>query len=234
MNSKINDNGTYPPEHLDLQRMNRVMRHRLRNLCCGMKMALERVSEQTRSDYPNVGDNCIVMVSELENLLNFTTRMDLLFDSLPMPEPLTLFQIISHARQFFAEKHPFCSLKMIGPEEDLKIIPGTLVRLALEELLANAGELTTDEKVELKWEYGKGLKLMVESAFDEPVDHIPVAPPVPFMTNRGRHDGLGLAIVQRIADSIGGSFKFRQLSDERVITSIRIPARHIEMRQKDS
>jgi len=228
MSCKLDDQGTLPTDRIDLQRMNRVLRHRLRNLCCGMKMALERISDQTRMDYPTVGDSCTVMSSELENLLAFTHRMDLLFDTLPKPEPFNLFQIISHARQFLAESHPYCTVKMSGPEEEIKLLPGSLVRIALEQLLANAAELTVDDTVEFKWESGKGLKFIVENSFSAEIDSIPVEPPLPFVTHRGRHDGLGLAIVQRIADALGGSFKLKQLPNKRVVAALRIPARYLE------
>ena len=74
---------TYPQERVDIAQLNRVMRHRLRNLCCGMKMAVKRISDHTKDSYPQFTDNFTVMSNEFDNLMECTERMDLLFDYLP-------------------------------------------------------------------------------------------------------------------------------------------------------
>ncbi len=229
MNVNLNDNGTYPSERIDLRCLNRVLRHRLRNLCCGMKMALERVSDQTGESFPSIRDNCVVMGSELDNLLTFTQRMDLLFETLPAPIPMTFFQLLTQCRLDLNERTPICKLRMAIPDLEIKILPVSLVRIALDELLKNAAEGATNDKISLKWEHGKGLKFSVENTSLSISDHLVTIPPRPFVSHRGRHDGLGLAIIQRIADAIGGSFKFKQNADTgKVTTSLRIPVRHLK------
>ncbi len=224
MKKELPDTGTYPPEHLNVSQMNRVMRHRLRNLCCGMKMALDRIAEQTQTTHPGIGDSCAVMEAELKNLLRFTQRMDLLFDTLPETESLTLFQLITNLRQFFAEKFPFGNIDLDGPQHEAVLKHGSLVQIAAEELLANAGEACFDETVKLTWQVNGELTIVVSNPCDEPLDPAPATPPQPFFTTRGRHDGLGLAIARRVCDALDGELSFTQDDDHTVITTLKFPA----------
>ena len=185
---------------LDRHRMNRIIRHRLRNLCAGVKMAVVRIAEQTSETHPQIGDRCSIIVSELDSLETFSSRMDLIFDPLPVPEPLTLTELISLLRAFFVQKFPFSTLLIEGEEGNSSCIHGSWGLVVLKELLTNAGEAAGfDHDVTLGWNLAeKTISITVKNSGEPIPSEIPVNPPQPFFTVKSRHDGLGLAIAERI------------------------------------
>jgi len=202
-----NKNPSYPIEVVNHYTMNRILRHRLRNLCAGVKMTAERIAATTAAINPQIGSRCDIVIAEVENLREFTDRMDLLFDALPAVEPKTLFDLVVDARTFFAPKFPFGKLSFDGPETILTFVHGSWLQLALRELLTNAGEASSSTgAVKLAWQTDPdGFTFVLENSGEPFPAEIPVHPPAPFMTAKSRHDGLGLAIVWRIGTAIGAT-----------------------------
>jgi len=204
----------YPESCIDLNLMNRVMRHRLRNLCAGVKMTANRIAETTKETHPRMSSRCDVIVSELDNLNEFTNRMDLLFDTLPGTTDRSLFDIISKLRGDFTQKFPFSTLRFDGPEISLSFPHGSLLELALSELLDNAGEAAANnETVTLKWECDKNFIFKLTNTGESIPEEIPYNPPVPFNTLRSRHDGIGLSIAYRICKALGSELFIESNSD---------------------
>ncbi|MCJ8331380.1 MAG: HAMP domain-containing histidine kinase [Lentisphaeria bacterium] len=220
---------TYTKDLVDLNQMNRIMRHRLRNLCCGMKMAIDRISEQTAKDYPAIGDSCSIMGDELDNLERFTHRMDLLFDKLPASEPQAFYHVILSARQYFIQNFPFLDIIMDGPESDAILLHGSWIMIALEELILNAGESSSEEEsVSVTWTFGEKTYIKIKNLDEDKLpEEIPFDPPQPFFTIRGRHDGLGLSIVNRICMKIGAKFECKQDSNGYVSAIIELPSEEL-------
>ena len=193
-----------PP--IDLNNMNRVVRHKLRNLCAGVKMSIDRIAEQTAESHPFIGEKCSIITSELNNLEVFTDRMDLLFDALPPNNQKSLFELISLARTSFARSFPLCSLAIVGKEYNFIFPRGSWLLLILTEVLHNAGEAAgVNGQVEITWNKSTNLVFTISNTGDLFPADIPTDPPKPFFTNKGRHDGLGLAIVNRICSSMGAT-----------------------------
>lgn len=209
-------NPSYPTEVVDHSVMNRVLRHRLRNLCAGVKMTVERIASTTSTINPQIGNRCDIIVAELDNLRDMTDRMDLLFDSLPAPEAKTLFEIVTAMRASFAPKFPFSRLMFDGPEAMITCRHGSWVIVALSELLFNAGEAASDNgEVRLQWKVDdQGLTFIMTNNGEPMPAAVPVNPPQPFVTDKSRHDGLGLSIAWRIAIAVDGKLKITSMPDK--------------------
>lgn len=212
----------------DAFQMNRVMRHKLRNHSAGLKMTLSRIQEVLEEVSSEMADRCSLMMNELENLEHFTERMDLIFSDLPEAEGTMLFNLICELRRRFATKYPLCNLEFSGKESAALFVNGNLIILALWELLANAGEAAgIDGKVTLEWKLEDKIYFTVTNTGDELPEDIPLAPPMPFYTEKGRHDGLGLAIVDRISRSLGGKFSLSQQSNGEISAQVELPRKEI-------
>jgi signal transduction histidine kinase len=194
----------YIEENLELSQMNRVIRHRLRNLCAGVKMTSNRIAETLKESNPRMSARCEVIVSELDNLFEFTQRMDPLFDALPPKEAKTFFDLIISLQEYFVKKFPFVNMELAGDELDITLSSGNLLYTLLWELLDNAGNAAgSDGKVKLNWSLNQDNQLVfeIENNGEIPAE-IPITPPKPFYTLRSRHDGVGLAIAYRIAKEL--------------------------------
>ncbi|OGV36107.1 MAG: hypothetical protein A2020_03330 [Lentisphaerae bacterium GWF2_45_14] len=200
----INNSGKdkYPAYAMKLQVMNRVVRHRLRNLCAGVRMTVERIASVTEKTHPDIPNRCKIICTELDSLQIFTDRMDTLFDTLPTSVQKSLFELLAETRDCFARKNPLSSLDLSGPEENISIKNGSWFVIALGELLDNAAEASGPQgNVKMKWSLGKenqSFKIIIENTSEPIAPGIPINPPVPFHTERSRHDGLGMAIAYRI------------------------------------
>lgn len=217
----------YPGDVLDLHQMNRVLRHRLRNLCAGVKMTASRMADQTRESNPRMSSRCDVIVSELDNLNEFTQRMDLLFDTLPPPEPKNLFELITDLREFFVKTYPFCTLNFDGAEENINFTSGSLIFIALMELIDNAGEAAGDNgTVDLAWsENDNNYTFSITNTGCSIPQDIPINPPEPFNTLRSRHDGIGMSIAHRICKALNSELFINISSQETVIATVQLSAK---------
>ncbi len=216
----------YIEENIDLKLMNRVLRHRLRNLCAGVKMTSERISKTIQDTHPRMSARCDIVVSELDNLEEFTQRLDLVFDTLPNPSSLSLFEIINMSRLKFVDKFPFSTLELYGEELKMDFKNGNLIQIVVEELLMNAGDATIEGRISLNWKIIENeLQIWICNDAQIPKE-IPIDPPQPFNTNRGKHDGIGLAIAHRIIESIGSEFKIEN-KDNEVLAQINLKIEEI-------
>ena len=209
--------------------MNRIMRHRLRNLCARVKMTVDRIADVTASTHPNLGGKCDIIKSELNNLQEFTERLDLLFDKLQQGEALDLFTLLTGLRDFFASKFPFCAIEFNGPEADIVITRGSLLVKALRELLLNAGEASGESKtVNFEWELPEDRSRLIFRIINHPEGGIPAEipfnPPEPFNTLRSRHDGIGMSIAYRICKEINTELIIRSEPESGVTAELTIPA----------
>jgi len=198
---RATDPSSYPADSIDLRKMNRAMRHRLRNLCAGVKMTIERISDTLKDTHPNIVGRCAVINNEMNTLQLLTERMDLLFDTLPKPCPKTLFEILSNLRERFIKDYPLCNFGLEGEESGICFIKGSWIETILLELLQNAGEAAgADGRIVLAWHMAKDGIFSFEITNDgAPIPpEIPLDPPQPFHTMRSRHDGIGLSIAYRI------------------------------------
>ncbi len=217
--------GAYPEDALDLRRMNRTLRHRLRNLCAGVKMTIDRVADVVGRDNTQLGDRCLLIKAEMDALQGFTERMDLLFDVLPQPGPLSLFEVLSELREDFVKSFPLCAFELEGPECDVAFPKGSWLLIALKELLRNAGEAAGAEgSVSLSWRLEKdSFSLEIVNGGEPFPPDTPLNPPQPFLSPKSRHDGLGLAIAFRICNEAAFKLDLRNRQGEGASASVLIP-----------
>lgn len=212
-------------EPQDSFQMNRVLRHKLRNHSAGLKMTLHKIQQVLEGVNSQMADRCTLMLNELDGLEGFTERMDLVFSDLPKAEPVMLFNMICELRRRFASTFPLINLELEGQECAALFPNGSLIVIALWELLSNAGESAGLEgQVTLKWEVNSQVVFTVSNSGENFCESIPLSPPMPFYTEKGRHDGLGLAIVNRICSSLGGNFSVLPQSKKGiVVTQFELP-----------
>lgn len=207
--------------------MNRVLRHKLRNHSAGMKMTIAKIQSILEDVAPNMSDRCSLMIEELSGLEVFSTRMDYIFNDLPAPEAVDFFTLLHESRSFFVQKFSFCDLKMSGPQSVFNLKYGNWLIIAVKELLANSGECVGENNlVEFSWSVDEALTLEFSNSGDPIPNDIPLDPPQAFFTHKGRHDGLGLAIVYRICSVLGGTINFKNEND-RIKVQIQVPLKEI-------
>lgn len=199
------DNQNYPMDLVDGTRMDRIVRHRLRNFCAGMRMAVSIIH-----DKPGLADDdrarCGLMLAEMDDLQRFSDRLSLLFGP-PLPQEAgTVTEVMATAQAEFSQAFPLCSLDLQGPLADtpVELPAANWVALVLRELLRNAAEAAgRDGSVKLFWALSPTFRAGVASTGTALPDSIPRFPFRPFNTTRNRHDGIGLAIIQRYCELLG-------------------------------
>lgn len=198
-------NPEYPLDAIDRVRLNQIIRHRVRNVCGGCRMILDVL----RTHITDVLDDPVewdALYREVDDVQQFSRRLDLLIDPLPPAQPLDVVEILAGVRERFVQRFPLCSLEFSGPEEPCELLGGNWLALALDELLANAGRAAGsrgDGSVEVAWTTEAGLQVVVANNGARFPATIPVSPPVPFRSTAPSYDGLGLAIVYRICLALG-------------------------------
>lgn len=193
----------YPADVIDLQRMNRVLRHRLRNLCAGLKLTTESIRHASGGDR-GLEQKCLMMLEEIAAVHRMTDRMDWLFDVLPPPLRGTWRELVEGAAAEFCARHPLSTLNLDGPGEEHELEAGNWLGMVLSELLANAGEAAGKAgDVSLMWSFEGGLCFTVVNAGSLWPESVVIDPPSPFVTTRGQHLGIGLCIVHRVCLALG-------------------------------
>lgn len=217
----------YPEGNIDFRKMDRVLRHRLRNLCAGVKMTIDRIAETTSKTHPQIGSRCDIIKSELDNLLTFTDRMDMLFDNLPEAQRKSLFETVSELRSFFVKNFPLCSLELNGPQAAVVFRHGSWLISVLRELLLNAGTAAgSNGLVKFTWTEGPQVSFTVSNQGNIPSE-IPLSPPQPFNTRQSRHDGLGLAIAFRICKETDSELIIDNSKENSVTVNMKLPKEEI-------
>ena len=219
----------YPLNALDLHAFNRVLRHRIRNFCAGVKMTIERIGDRAAQVDPQISERCSLVISELSHLQTFTDKMELLFDDLPACQEVPLFQLIVKARELFVHAFPTTSFELVGPEAAMTLPHGSWLLLALTELATNAGEAAGfDGAVEFIWRVEPVVQFCIVNDGDPIPESIPTEPPTPFFSERSRHNGLGLAIAYRLCLAMNASLSFQTMENGRTAASITCAAEEVQ------
>jgi signal transduction histidine kinase len=211
----------FPAGTIDLQSMNRRLRHRLRNLCAGLKLTTESIQLAAGEDR-GLAQKCVLMLAEIRSLQRLTERMDWLFDALPAPVARDWAALAEAAAAEFRARFPRCRLSLDGPSGQCGIDEGNWMEALLRELLANAGEAAGGAgEVRLLWSLEDGLCFSVVNAGSAWPDAVSLDPPVPFAGTRGQHMGIGLSIVHRICLASGMRMDVSMPAPEVVAVRIR-------------
>jgi signal transduction histidine kinase len=192
----------------DLARMNQVLRHRLRNLASGIKSAVsylakeldERLTPEELEYFPLIQNEC-------DALSEMTSRMNLLFDSVPPGDPSMLRIVLERIRTDVRHRYPTTGLVVAADEACLAVQVSAVEWLlkALYEVVLNAAEAAPGKDVSIAClvendqlrirvgDEGPG----IEEAQREEVFR-------PFYTTRTRKLGIGLPIARRCLDWLSG------------------------------
>lgn len=228
MSTKEPPPSNYPESNINLHQMNRVVRHRLRNLCAGVKMTMDRIAQITADTHPQLTPRCDVVKNELNNLQLFTERLDLVFDTPPTPAPRSLFEVIAALRTEFSKAFPFCNLLFDGPQAEISFKHGSWLFTILQELLANAAEaaaLAEQQSIAMSWQEENGLTISISNPGTIPAE-IPTQPPQPFITRKSRHDGIGLAIAYRLSQQAQYNLAIAS-ADDQVTVTLQLPEQEL-------
>ena len=157
--------------------------------------------------------------------------MDSVFADLPEAEERSLFDIIVELRSVFVKKFPLIDLEVAGDESEAVFKSGNILLEVLSEIIINAAENSKfDTGIVLKWhEDEEGFTFEIENDSENDFfEGIDLEDPKPFRTGKGRHDGLGLAIIDRLINSIGGSFSLEVNDDKANAAKIYIPGKELK------
>jgi signal transduction histidine kinase len=179
-------------------RFESVIRHRLRNFCAGMRMAVAALLDNQELQSIHDRQRLAIMREELDDLLRFADRLSFLFGPPPEPHPGVLAELLAEMEAFFAERFPLCAFEMTGERSQAVMPAANWLSVVLRELLANAGEAAgRTGAVRLFWRLQPDLAFGVATYGASWPPEVPAFPFRPFCSARSRHDGIGMAIVQR-------------------------------------
>ncbi|MDD2236602.1 MAG: HAMP domain-containing sensor histidine kinase [Kiritimatiellae bacterium] len=208
----------------DLIRMNKVLRHRLRNSASGLKASMTflakelagRMTPRELEYFPLIQQAC-------DTITALTNRMQLFFAPVHPSPTLPLSEVLEAAIQAIRDEFPTTEFALDSdipadrtiPEKDVLYIP-------LCEVLRNAAEaapgrdvliqsrLTPEEFTVRIADSGAGF-----SASDDPF--------LPFFTTKTRHLGLGLCIARKYVERLQGTIACTRDGEQSVVT-ITFPA----------
>ena len=187
-------------------------------------MTANRIAETTKETHPRMSGRCEIIASELDNLNEFTNRLDLLLDTLPTQMSKTLFEIISEVREEFVMNFPFCTFDIEGAEVAVSFRNGNLVKMILTELIQNAGDAAGNNgTVKLSWESEDTFSFFVKNNGSKIPEEVPINPPQPFNTFKSRHDGIGLSIAYRICKAVDSELFIDNTKENIVTVMVQLP-----------
>ena len=180
-------------------------------------MALSHLSQACPQDDSLSQDYISALFSELDNLQEFSWRMDLLIDPLSEPKSMTLAGIVHELFREMNRQFPYHQLELERPADDitqiLQISNGNWLLTVLKELLRNAAEALprhSSVQASMTLETDQSLAICVINKLETSRKPIPLDPPEAFRSTRGGHDGIGLAIVSRICHQAKAPLSFQQ------------------------
>ncbi len=194
-------------ESESLCRMNRVLRHRLRNVASGIKSTVTFLSREFEDRLvPSEREYFPLIVNECDALNELTQRMSLLFDPPAPGESAPVESVLARAVERLHRRFPTARIEMQtgGPS-------GTIDRaehagIVLNEMLVNAVEAHPNGRIGVSvTRQGGRLAVRVEDEGPRVEDEAFAQMFAPFFTTKARHLGLGLAICRRLAERMGGS-----------------------------
>ena len=189
----------------DLIRMNKVLRHRLRNSASGLKASITFLSKELSGRMqPQELEYFPLIQQECDAITAVTNRMQLLFDSVrPSPE-IPLEEVLSAALAVVRAEFPTTAFDVDGAVTSACIAERDGLLIPLIDVLRNAAEAAPGGDVRVALETTpEGLTVCVR---DGGPGFAGVEDPfLPFLTTKTRHLGLGLSIARKVAGRLGGT-----------------------------
>ena len=200
----------YPDAHVDLERLNQIVRHRVRNVCGGCRMLLDMARMRLSTAGADSAIQWDSLYAEVENMQQFSSRLDLLLSPLPEPQEETVAAVFGQLREDVVEQFPLCTVRFEGPMEERTLSAGNWYRFLLRELVVNAGRAAgRNGTVEVAWSTSPRFEVAIANDGGRFPGRIPLNPPVPFKTTHPSRDGLGLSIAYRLSLALDADLTFR-------------------------
>ncbi len=222
----------------DLSRMNRVLRHRLRNSASGIKSSVTLLAEELKDSVePDILEYFPLILQECDRLTDVTDRMNALFDGSvsehvfadgPVEDGCDAESLVKRLAADLQRRFPGTtttvqtdSAAACRPMSDVKRMAAALRELAVNaaEAVGRAFDVECYAQAE-----GDTLRIGVRNSGE------PVAPDairqmfLPFFTTKSRHIGIGLNLAQRYAEACGGELLARGNADGGMTVELRLPA----------
>ncbi len=194
-------------DSLGVERMLRVLRHRLLNIVSGAKSAIsllaseldDRLTAREREYFPLIQKEC-------DQICGIVDRMDALFGVFPPPLPVPLQDAVSATLVELRHNLPMAEIHLeIKVKDSRRLVCMSTLLTVLSEAIENAYAISkkpvhvcigdSEDSCAVRIiDQGQPLsKEVCELAFE------------PFYTGRTRHLGLGLPIAKRAVERLGGT-----------------------------
>jgi signal transduction histidine kinase len=220
----------------DLCRMNKVLRHRLRNFASGIKNAMALMEGDLKDVLPPESREYFPLIqAECDQLNLLTERLSLVFDphcptrasaredTALQPLLAVLQKTLEETRRAFPAADIALELDEALHDETLR--GGTALTLALLELIRNALEAARHARVTLQCER------RAEQLLFRVCDQGPGAGTgdpsqifLPFHTTRGKHTGIGLAIATELLAEHHGRLSVETRAAGGLAVTIHLPS----------
>lgn len=222
-------------DEADLCRMNKVLRHRLRNFASGIKNAVsllegelqDVMQPESREYFPLIQGECnqLQLLTERLSLAfdpHCPVRMAARTDVTPQPLDAVLRRVLEENRRTF----PAAEIVVEADEalRNLLIPGGTALMLALLEVICNAIEAARNQPVLLQCEAPDGeLIIRVIDRGTGVGASDPAQIFLPFHTTRGKHTGIGLVIAAELLAEHAGRLSAATHSGGGLVVSVHLP-----------
>jgi signal transduction histidine kinase len=194
----------------DVCRMNKVLRHRLRNFASGIKNAMALMEGELKDVLPPESREYFPLIqAECDQLNLLTERLSLVFDpSCPVrvtargddrlqPIGAVLQKMLEETRRAFPAAD--LSIEMDAALQEEPIRGATALTLALLEIIRNAIEAARHSRIIIRCEQqDEQLLFRVLDQGPGVGKGDPRQIFLPFHTTRGKHTGIGLAIAAEL------------------------------------
>jgi signal transduction histidine kinase len=194
----------------DVCRMNKVLRHRLRNFASGIKNAMALLEGELKEHLPPESQEYFPLIqAECDQLNVLTERLSMVFDpQYPVrvtarhddrlqPISAILQKTLEETRRAYPAAEIVVTLEDTLQDEQLR--GGTALTLALLELIRNAIEAARHSRITLQCEQqDEQLLFKVIDQGPGVGKGDPAQIFLPFHTTRGKHTGIGLAIAAAV------------------------------------
>ncbi|OGV47484.1 MAG: hypothetical protein A2X46_14270 [Lentisphaerae bacterium GWF2_57_35] len=220
----------------DLTRMNRVLRHRLRNLASGIKSTVAYLSQELAGRLaPQELEYFPLVLNECDALSDLTSRMSLLFDELPPGSDMMAGDWLQELSVRFHDRFPTSLLAVEAAAEFQAVAlssPAWLSAAAME-LLTNAAEAAPAKLVRLKGLVDGGDAVLRLQDSGPGIREEELAQCFkPFYTTKVRHLGIGLGIAGRWAGRLKGQLKAERQTAGGLIFDLRWPIDRSEINHR--
>lgn len=200
----------------DICRMNKVLRHQLRNFASGIKNAVSLLEGELQDALPPESREYFPLIQgECDQLHVLTERLSMVFDPhyprrvaartdvQPRPVDAIMRQVLEDIRRVF----PAAEIGVAADDElrHKPIAGATALVLALNEIICNAIEAARNQPVLLQCEEQDGelaCRVTDQGPGAGPGDPAQIF--LPFHTTRGKHTGIGLTIAAEVLAEHGG------------------------------